>query len=295
MVSSIHPSSRVCLTWQQLPPRMSDGIVPANAQEHNDRAVSNRAGSLIRRATRQHKNHSRGRFGSLGMTTSIDRPRATRARFTSCAGLHRAFHPRAAKLASRWTRDQAQSIHEPKWINCKLPILKNVSGCHGRPLRGPSVRPKGPPLLCLTGQKQGACEPNKPRGSSAQQRELKALLICYLSDTDPATWGGPMDEKPYLRRQALLCLKLSQSCSDAETAQHLDLMAAEFHAQALRQEFHASTDSGLSADTFNKKDIEHLLLLLGSTDIVDFDERARQRIGEFISRAVSSGKLGITT
>jgi len=103
-----------------------------------------------------------------------------------------------------------------------------------------------------------------------------------------------MDEKPYLRRQALLCLKLSQSCSDAETAQNLNLMAAEFHAQALRQEFHASTDSGLSADTFNKKDIEHLLLLLGSTDIVDFDEPARQRIGEFISRAVSSGKLGIT-
>jgi len=103
-----------------------------------------------------------------------------------------------------------------------------------------------------------------------------------------------MDEKPYLRRQALLCLKLSQSYSDAETAQNLDLMAAEFHAQALREEFHASTDSGLSDDTFNKKDIEHLLLLLGSTDIVDFDEPARQLIGEFISRAVSSGKLGIT-
>jgi hypothetical protein len=40
-------------------------------------------------------------------------------------------------------------------------------------------------------------------------------------------------DTPYLRRQAALCLNLSQSCSDAQVAEHLDLMAAEFHARAL--------------------------------------------------------------
>jgi hypothetical protein len=53
-----------------------------------------------------------------------------------------------------------------------------------------------------------------------------------------------MDDKPYLRRQAALCLKLSQSCPDGKVAEDLDLMAAEFHTRALQAEFQASSDSG---------------------------------------------------
>jgi hypothetical protein len=103
-----------------------------------------------------------------------------------------------------------------------------------------------------------------------------------------------MDDTPYLRRQAALCLNLSQSCSDAEVAVHLNLMAAEFHAQALRAEFKATFDSDLSGDPFDETDIENLRLLLNSSKIADmFDETARQRIGEFISRAASQGELGV--
>ena len=98
-----------------------------------------------------------------------------------------------------------------------------------------------------------------------------------------------MDDKPYLRRQAALCLKLSQSCPDVEVAQNLDLMAAEFHAQAIKAEFQATSD--MSADAFDEKDIEDLRRLLSSTEIADmFDETARQRVGEFISRAAFSGR-----
>jgi hypothetical protein len=101
-----------------------------------------------------------------------------------------------------------------------------------------------------------------------------------------------MDDTPYLRRQAALCLNLSQSCSDAQMAEHLNLMAAEFHAQALKAEFKATFD--LSADPFGKTDIENLRLLLNSSKIADmFDETSRQRIGEFISRVASRGELGV--
>jgi hypothetical protein len=86
----------------------------------------------------------------------------------------------------------------------------------------------------------------------------------------------PMDDKHYLRRQAALCLKLSQSCTDAEVAEQLDLMGAEFHTRALQAEFHS----------FDEQDIENLRLLLGSTEVAAmFDKTARERIGEFISRA----------
>src|SRR5262245_32414712 len=99
-----------------------------------------------------------------------------------------------------------------------------------------------------------------------------------------------MDDKPYLRRQAALCLKLSQSCPDADVAEHLDLMAAEFHMRALQAEFQAGSD--LPADSFDERDIENLRLLLGRTEVAAmFDETARERIGEFISRA-AQGQLG---
>src|SRR5262245_55625412 len=74
---------------------------------------------------------------------------------------------------------------------------------------------------------------------------------CELADIGQSTWGGPMDDMPYLRRQAALCLDLSRSCSDVQVAEHLHLMAAEFHAQALRAEFKAKLDSDLSADPFD--------------------------------------------
>jgi len=66
-------------------------------------------------------------------------------------------------------------------------------------------------------------------------------------------------------------------------AEHLDLMAAEFHTRALQAEFHS----------FDEQDIENLRLLLGRTEVAAmFDETARKRIGEFISRAASQGHLG---
>ena len=93
-----------------------------------------------------------------------------------------------------------------------------------------------------------------------------------------------MDDKPYLRRQAALCLKLSQSCPDGKLAEDLDLMAAEFHTRALQAEFEAGSDS--AADSFDEQDIENLRLLLGSTEVAAmFDKTARERIGEFISRS----------
>ncbi len=45
----------------------------------------------------------------------------------------------------------------------------------------------------------------------------------------------------YLRRQAEVCLRLSQFCSDPLVIEHL-LMAAEFHTRALRAEFAAEFD-----------------------------------------------------
>jgi hypothetical protein len=100
-----------------------------------------------------------------------------------------------------------------------------------------------------------------------------------------------MDETPYLRRRAALCLNLSRSCSDAQLAEQLDLIAAEFHARALKSEFQAEYDSD---EPFDETDIENLRLLLDSSEIADmFDATARQRIGEFISRAASRGELGV--
>jgi len=97
-----------------------------------------------------------------------------------------------------------------------------------------------------------------------------------------------MDETPYLRRQAVLCLNLAQSCADAQVAEHLEAMAAEFHAQALKAEFQPTFDADLSAEPLNERDIEHLRRLLSSSEIVEmFDETARLRIGEFIGRAAS--------
>src|SRR5215204_2190563 len=98
-----------------------------------------------------------------------------------------------------------------------------------------------------------------------------------------------MDEAPYLRRQVILCLNLAQSCSDAEKmTEHLEMMAAEFHARALKAEFQPAFDAVLSAHPISERDIENLYLLLSSSEVVEmFDETARKRIGEFISRAAS--------
>jgi hypothetical protein len=46
----------------------------------------------------------------------------------------------------------------------------------------------------------------------------------------------------YLRRQAEVCLRLSQFCSDPLVIEHLRFMAAEFHTRALRAEFAAEFD-----------------------------------------------------
>ena len=73
-----------------------------------------------------------------------------------------------------------------------------------------------------------------------------------------------MDDKPYLRRQAALCLKLSRSCRDGKVAEDLNLMAAEFHRRALQAEFQAASES---ADTCHAQYVENLLLLLASTEV----------------------------
>src|SRR5262245_31158980 len=110
-------------------------------------------------------------------------------------------------------------------------------------------------------------------------------VMCQLPDIAPKHMGGPMDGTPYLRRLAGLCLDLSRLCSDAELAEHLDLIAAEFHARALTSEFQAEFDSD---NSFDQTDIENLRLLLDCGEIAEmFDASARQRIGEFISRAAS--------
>ena len=97
-------------------------------------------------------------------------------------------------------------------------------------------------------------------------------------------------DAPYLRRQAALCLSLSSSCPDGQVAEHLDMMAAEFHARALQTEFQAEFDSDARWDA---RDIENLRILLDSSEIADmFDETVRQRIGEFISRAASRAAMG---
>jgi hypothetical protein len=41
----------------------------------------------------------------------------------------------------------------------------------------------------------------------------------------------------YLRRRAEFCIRLSHLCTDPPAAENLNVMAAEFHARALRAEF----------------------------------------------------------
>ena len=41
----------------------------------------------------------------------------------------------------------------------------------------------------------------------------------------------------YLRRRAEFCIRMSHLCGDQPVAENLNLMAAEFHARALRAEF----------------------------------------------------------
>jgi hypothetical protein len=48
-----------------------------------------------------------------------------------------------------------------------------------------------------------------------------------------------MEHTAYLRRQAEFCLNLSRFSSDRPLTEHLQSMAAEFHAKALRAEFDA--------------------------------------------------------
>ena len=47
----------------------------------------------------------------------------------------------------------------------------------------------------------------------------------------------------HLRRQAELCLRLSQLCSDEPVSRHLSFLAAHYHEAALRAEFGMSADS----------------------------------------------------
>jgi len=56
-------------------------------------------------------------------------------------------------------------------------------------------------------------------------------------DVIDLTWTGPTDHTTYLRQQAELCLRASQSCSGDPMAADLEYMAAEFHAMAIRAEF----------------------------------------------------------
>jgi len=51
--------------------------------------------------------------------------------------------------------------------------------------------------------------------------------------------GGPVEHTAYLRRQAEFCLNLSRLSSDRPLTEHLQSIAAEFHAEALKAEFEA--------------------------------------------------------
>jgi hypothetical protein len=50
-----------------------------------------------------------------------------------------------------------------------------------------------------------------------------------------------MENTAYLRRQAALCLRLSQFCSGPPVAEYLN-KAAEFHEKAIRAEFEAELE-----------------------------------------------------
>jgi hypothetical protein len=51
-----------------------------------------------------------------------------------------------------------------------------------------------------------------------------------------------MENTAYLRRQAALCLRLSEFCSDPPISEHFRFMAAGFHERALRAEFATELD-----------------------------------------------------
>jgi hypothetical protein len=46
-----------------------------------------------------------------------------------------------------------------------------------------------------------------------------------------------METTAFFRRQAALCLRLSDFCSDEQIANHLRSKAADYHQRALRAEF----------------------------------------------------------
>ena len=52
-----------------------------------------------------------------------------------------------------------------------------------------------------------------------------------------------MSEIVHLRRQAELCLRLSQLCSDEPVSRHLSFLAVHDHEVALQAEFGVSADS----------------------------------------------------
>jgi len=52
-----------------------------------------------------------------------------------------------------------------------------------------------------------------------------------------------VEQVSYLRRQAEFCLRTSQACSNRTVAEDWTLMAAEFHARALRFEFDGALTS----------------------------------------------------
>jgi len=58
-------------------------------------------------------------------------------------------------------------------------------------------------------------------------------MTCTLASNPNA----PVEPIGYLRRQAEFCLRASRACSDRAAAECWELMAAEFHARALRVEF----------------------------------------------------------
>ena len=51
-----------------------------------------------------------------------------------------------------------------------------------------------------------------------------------------------MNSTNCLRRQAELCLRLAQLCSDQPLLQHLNVLAARYHETALRTEFGVAQD-----------------------------------------------------
>jgi hypothetical protein len=53
---------------------------------------------------------------------------------------------------------------------------------------------------------------------------------------------GVMNSTDCLRRQAELCLRLAELCSDQPLLRHLNFLAARYHETALRTEFGVAQD-----------------------------------------------------